>query len=142
MTTPTQLAGFDDITDRLPKCEAGVLDYLRRFPLLTRNELDYGIGQGRPNCQASRRLSKMEERGVIARGTVRPCSITGRQCETWHVTGNAPKPLTKLRTVRQRHEELVKGLEDILRKADGYPWVLKSQVRDLLSAIQPRDGEK
>jgi len=110
----TQAAGYTWITSRLPACEAEVWEYLNAHPSRTRNEIDQALGNGRPNCQASRRLAAMERKGVVARSlTSRACSITGRQCETWWVVETVPLSVPKPVPLKRRFEAMCAALREL-----------------------------
>jgi len=58
-----------------------VLRLVREHPGQTGSELD-SLSPGRKD-QAHKRTRELEKLGLIYRGVVRPCSISGRQAATW-----------------------------------------------------------
>lgn len=88
--TPTQEAAWNRIRPTLAKSQAAVVGLLIERPSLTRNEIDRELGHGMVNAVFSRRLAELERMGVLSRGPVRACSVTGHPCETWVVTWEMP----------------------------------------------------
>ena len=57
----------------------------------TRSELDdHCKGPGEVNPSYHKRLTELERLGVAVRVRVRPCRITGRECDEWDVTESLP----------------------------------------------------
>lgn len=85
MIPPTQASAYRAIIEsgELSRLQRAVYEWLYQHPFSTRDELDSALGDGKPNCGASRRLAEMERGGVVERGPSRCCRITGRMKETW-----------------------------------------------------------
>ena len=114
MIPATQAAGYAHILSQLPACEREVWEYLHAHAFISRNELDRGLGNGRPNCQASRRLAAMERKGIVARGSrTRPCTVTGRMCETWWAVETSPRAVAKPVPLRKQLAALCAELHRI-----------------------------
>lgn len=52
------------------------------------------------------RLSELEAQGVVEGAGYTTCSVTGMVATAWRPTGNAPRPLPRKVTARQRIEAL------------------------------------
>lgn len=75
---------------RLSKARWKVWKFLYHQPGCTRNEIDAGLANGRPNPAFSRRLSELERMGVVERGPIRKCTITQFNADTWFALEQLP----------------------------------------------------
>jgi len=78
---------------------------LHQNRLRTAFELARLLGMRRD--QPGRRLKEIEECGLIERGQLRRCDVTGRQCLTWKLSGYASEMLAQ----GYRAEQLIAGEE-------------------------------
>lgn len=111
MIRQTSLDAYRIITESraLSAARLAVYRYLFEHGPLTRNEIDKGLAQGRPNPTYSRRLAEMERMAVLQRVGERVCSITGFRAELWDVTDKLPQKETS-RVVRRKRESLLAQL--------------------------------
>jgi len=70
-------------TGKWKKQKLLVLETLRRHNGSTSAEISKMIGPDR--YLASRRLPELERKGLVARGRIRLCRVTGSRCLTWWV---------------------------------------------------------
>ena len=90
MIPSTQAVAWSEVLKRLPKSEQIVADYVKFNPGQDRNEIDRGLSD-RPNAGHSRRLARLERKGVLRRGPAHISSVTGHLCDTWFATGDPPR---------------------------------------------------
>lgn len=119
MAPATQLEAYEHLkrSGALAAAECAVIDTLLRTPWLTRNELDLEIGRGRPNANASRRLSGLEAKGILVRGPIRKCHVTQNNCTTWGVAAALPASLSKP-AKRTTARSAIRCLSSLLRSGN------------------------
>lgn len=108
----TQDLAWARIQAVLSACQWRTWQWLQAHPDSTRNELDVGLSDGRPNPNFSRRLVELERMGLARRGAARPCRVTSYQAETWHAVVN-PEPARVRRPPPERLRYLA-ALEEIV----------------------------
>lgn len=93
----------------LPARRLEALRWVELHPDSTGRELERASRLRKINA----RLSELERQGVVAASGVRTCSVTGEAATTWRATGEAPRPLVRPPSARERIEAL-KALADRL----------------------------
>lgn len=84
---PTSLAAYEQIkaSGLLSESRFKVYDALTQHGPMTGTELDNAL----ENPSAHKRLSELEERGVVKAMRVRRCTVTGLEAAEWHVVEDA-----------------------------------------------------
>lgn len=132
------------VSGALAASEGAVLEMLASRPGLTRNELDLALGHGRPNANASRRLSAMERKGVLRRGDRRRCSVTSNKCETWFVVDQLPSEVPPKKSVQRRSlASAVSKLSKLLNhpRAQLFPDATLEAARSILEGLDVDKAE-
>lgn len=86
----------------LPAKRREALRWVELHPGRSARELERLSGLRKINA----RLSELEAQGVVEGRTFTTCSVTGHVATAWRPTGNAPRPLPRKVTARQRIEAL------------------------------------
>ena len=86
----------------LPAKRAEALRWVKLYPGRSARELERLSGSRKINA----RLSELEAQGVVEGTTYTTCSVTGMVATAWRPTGNAPRPLPRKVTARQRIQQL------------------------------------
>lgn len=86
----------------LPTKRREALRWVELYPDCTARELERRSGLRKINA----RLSELERQGVVVAAGVRTCSVTGEAATMWRATGNAPHPLVRPLTSRERIQQL------------------------------------
>lgn len=86
----------------LPAKRAEALGWVTRLPFSTARELEDVSGLRK----IAQRLTELERQGLIEEAGLQVCRVTGRVATTWRPTGNAPRPLERRPTSRERIEAL------------------------------------
>jgi hypothetical protein len=141
MIPETQTTALDALKGRLPRAQRQVLEHIAAHPGCTRNELDQALAAGRPNANFSRRLTELEAKALIHRGTPRACAITNQKATTWWLgTGTATPPERKSR--KAVLEEAFAELQEELARADVFPLSFVERARFIVEKVvqKPEQG--
>lgn len=123
----------------LSACQWRVYDYLARCPGQTRNEVDRDLGNGQPNATYSRRLAELERMGALRRGPARRCTVSGRLCEAWFITGQPATKPPKRRSRKAVLESAFVAIKALLTTANGFP--PDHTVLTIRSVVEKADRE-
>lgn len=91
----------------LPTKRAEALRWVTAHPGCSARELERMSGLRKINA----RLSELEAQGVVEGSTFTTCSVTGHVATAWRPTGNAPRPLPRTVTARERVRQLEAEVE-------------------------------
>lgn len=148
---PTQAKAYQQLVHdgHLKGLQADVYWFLGSTGAATRNELDHALGTGKPNAPYSRRLTEMEQRGLVRRAAARECRITGRTCDTWEAIPNANPSRAADRTSRAADRPLSPAerlraadsaealAQEFLAVGDGAPAAMLDAARFMLDRVVP-----
>lgn len=111
----------------LPAKRAEALRWVTLHPGRSARELERLSGLRKINA----RLSELEAQGVVEGTGFTECSVTGRVATAWRPTGNAPRPLVRRHSARQRVRQLEEEAQQLRAEV--------AQLRSALSeALAPR----
>lgn len=91
----------------LPAKRAEALRWVTAHPGCSARELERMSGLRKINA----RLSELEAQGVVEGSAFTTCSVTGHVATAWRPTGNAPRPLPRTVTARERVRQLEAEVE-------------------------------
>jgi hypothetical protein len=118
----TSIEAYEKIREdgTLSRMRWRVYQHLFHHGPLTAREVDHGLSSpGDHAASYHKRLSELEQMGVVATGDERECSITGMRCLTWDVTSlDTPIPYRPAaRTRSTAAQRRVTALEEAMREA-------------------------
>lgn len=104
----------------LPARRAEALRWVTAHPGCSARELERLSGLRKINA----RLSELEAQGVVEGAGYTTCSVTGMVATAWRPTGNAPRPLPRKLTARQR----IQQLEALVEQLDAENALLRARL--------------
>jgi hypothetical protein len=112
----------------LPAKRAEALRWVTLYPGRSARELERVSGLRKINA----RLSELEAQGVVEGAGYTTCSVTGMVATAWRPTGNAPRPLPRKVTARQR----IQQLEALAQKLEAENAALRQRIAERRAAEQ------
>ena len=83
------------IVDQLGELQRHAVEVVTRYPGRTLRELaELDPRCGKDTRLVGRRLNEVEKLGLVARGVVRVCAVSGRRAATWNPAGGSWSPRT------------------------------------------------
>lgn len=113
MTTPTSTEAYTDIlqSEELGKSQKRVLKLLMDNGPMTGSEVNSAL-----RCSSGhKRLSELEDKGVVHAGAPRACLVTGREAIVWHVTGRMPQPSKQALSLVPSRKQIGLAVDEIRR---------------------------
>lgn len=111
MTTPTSTAAYIDIlqSGELGETQRRVLKLLMDNGPMTGSEVNSALR----SSSGHKRLSELEDKGVIHAGAPRICLVTGREAIAWHVTGRMPQPSSQAVSLVPNRKQIGSAVDEI-----------------------------
>jgi hypothetical protein len=107
----TSIQAYTEIESKglLSKVRWKVYEHLFNAGPLTGSELNHDLG----GSGYHKRLSELEQLGVVYLAGKRTCNITGMECETWDVTATLPTGTVKSTSSRPSKAEFAAAMAEL-----------------------------